>query len=101
MKKLTSLILISIALVGCNEVKTDTVPQVSETSQTEELHDELYKKIKFHSCRADLFEYFFKRYETYKGFIESDRKDFIDVADSIATSQDTSAILYACDKIIK
>jgi len=101
MKKMISIILLALLLVGCNEVKMETSRQVTETVQTEELHDELYKKIKFHSCKADLFEFILKRDETYKVFNKSDREDFEDVANSIPESQDTLAILYACDKLIK
>ena len=98
MKKIITLILIAIALVGCNEVNNKV------TIQTEEVHDSLYKKLKFYQCKIDIFNLMTENTIIIKVFNDNDpfRKgyDFV-VDEELLNTQDTLALFYACDKMVK
>ena len=98
MKKIIILIFIAICLIGCNEVKTEV------TVQTEEVHIELYKKIKYYKCLNQLFDDLHKVNVGFIKFFEKTdtlKMNFDIVAEEIFNTKDTLALFYACDNLAK
>ena len=98
MKKIITLILIAIALVGCNEVNNEV------TIQTEEVHDSLYKKLKFYRCKMDIFNLMTENESLIRILDANDpfRGSYAAVVyGEITDTQDTLALFYACDKMVK
>lgn len=97
MKKIITLILIAMALIGCNEASNEV------TVQTEEVHDGLYKKLKFHRCKMDIFNLMTKNDELIKFMKENDpfEENLFAVWEEVQHTQDTLALFYACDRLVK
>ena len=97
MKNIIALILITIALVGCNEVNNEV------TVQTEEVHDSLYKKLKFHRCKMDIFNLMTENDKLINLMDKNDpfKVNLFAVWEEVQNTQDTLALFYACDKLVK
>ena len=97
MKNIITLILIAIALVGCNEVNNEV------TIQTEEVHDSLYKKLKFQRCKIDILNLMIKNARFILAMDDNDPfvVNYNAVYEEVENTQDTLALFYACDRMIK
>ena len=97
MKKIIALILIAIALVGCNEVNNESIVQ------SEEVHDSLYKKLKFNRCKMDIFNLMTENAGLIHAMDENDsfKVNYFAVWGEVENTQDTLALFYACDRMIK
>ena len=98
MKKIITLILVAMALIGCNEVKTEVA-----TVQSEEVHDGLYKKLKFHRCKMDIFNLMTEKDKLVNLLDKNDpfTVNLFAVGEEVQNTQDTLALFYACDRLIK
>lgn len=97
MKKIITLILIAIALVGCNEANNE------RTMQIEEVHDSLYKKLKFHRCKMDIFNLMTENDKLIDLMDKNDpfKVNYFAVWEEVQNTQDTLALFYACDMMVK
>lgn len=97
MKKIIALILVAMALVGCNEVSNEV------TVQAEEVHDSLYKKLKFHRCKMDIFNLMTENDKLINFLDKNDtfRVNLFAIWEEVQNTQDTLALFYACDRLVK
>lgn len=95
--KIISLILVTMTLVCCNEASNEI------TIRAEEAHDDLYKKLKFHRCKMDIFNLMTNNDELIDLMDDttSFKVNYFDVWEEVQNTQDTLALFYACDRMVK
>ena len=97
MKKIITIILVAMALIGCNEASNEVSVQV------EEVHDGLYKKLKFHRCKMDIFNLMTEKDKLINLLDKNDsfKVNLFAVWEEVQNTQDTLALFYACDRLVK
>lgn len=97
MKKIITLILIAVALIGCNKANNEVAVQ------TIEVNDSLYKKLKFHRCKMDIFNLMTEN-DKLIDLMDNNvpfKVNYFAVWEEVENTQDTLALFYACDMLMK